>query len=99
MQRRAPADLDPETKGPALAAVLDVDNLVVVQRGNRDCLARLEGELFKLLDSGSPEVERLPYPMSQFEQAISEAEGRETAQPPATLPTDPDPSGGPQIRR
>ncbi|ANP47123.1 alpha/beta fold hydrolase [Candidatus Viadribacter manganicus] len=29
-----------------------------------------------------------------FEQAISEAEGREAPQPPATQPSDPDPSGG-----
>lgn len=36
--------------------------------------------------------------LGAFEQAISEAEGREAAQPPTTQPNDPDPSGGPQIR-
>jgi pimeloyl-ACP methyl ester carboxylesterase len=41
----------------------------------------------------------VPALLGAFEQAISEAEGRQAAQPPATQPADPDPSGGPQIRR
>ncbi|MGQ0533321.1 MAG: alpha/beta fold hydrolase [Caulobacteraceae bacterium] len=36
--------------------------------------------------------------LAAFEQAISEAEGRETAQPPAMQPADPDPAGGPTLR-
>lgn len=40
----------------------------------------------------------VPALLGAFEQAISEAEGREAAQPPTTQPADPDPSGGPQIQ-
>ncbi len=40
----------------------------------------------------------VPALLGAFEQAISEAEGREAAQPPATQPQDPDPSGGPTLR-
>ena len=36
--------------------------------------------------------------LGAFEQAISEAEGREAAQPPATQPSDPDPAGGPTLQ-
>ncbi len=41
----------------------------------------------------------VPALLDAFEQAISEAEGRESAQPPATQPSDPDPTGGPNLRR
>lgn len=41
----------------------------------------------------------VPALLGAFEQAISEAEGRQAARPPAIRPADPDPSGGPQIRR
>lgn len=40
----------------------------------------------------------VPALLGAFEQAISEAEGRETAQPPTDQPRDPDPSGGPSLR-
>lgn len=40
----------------------------------------------------------VPALLGAFEQAISEAEGREAAQPPATQAPDPDPSGGPTLR-
>lgn len=40
----------------------------------------------------------VPSLLGAFEQAISEAEGREPAQPPAAQPTDPDPAGGPTLR-
>jgi len=40
----------------------------------------------------------VPALLTAFEQAISEAEGRETAAPPATA-QDPDPAGGPALRR
>jgi pimeloyl-ACP methyl ester carboxylesterase len=40
----------------------------------------------------------VPALLEAFEQAISEAEGHEAAAPPATQPTDPDPSGGPTLR-
>jgi pimeloyl-ACP methyl ester carboxylesterase len=40
----------------------------------------------------------VPALLGAFEQAIAEAEGRETAQPPATQPPDPDPAGGPSLR-
>lgn len=40
----------------------------------------------------------VPALIGAFEQAISEAEGREAAQPPATQPSDPDPNGGPTLR-
>lgn len=40
----------------------------------------------------------VPALLAAFEQAISEAEGREAARPPATQPTDPDPAGGPTLR-
>jgi len=41
----------------------------------------------------------VPALLAAFEQAISEAEGRETAQPPAVQPADPDPAGGPALRQ
>lgn len=40
----------------------------------------------------------VPALLGAFEQAISEAEGREAAQPPAAQPSDPDPNGGPTLR-
>ena len=40
----------------------------------------------------------VPALLGAFEQAISEAEGREAAQPPAAQAHDPDPSGGPTLR-
>ncbi|MGD9982078.1 MAG: alpha/beta fold hydrolase [Hyphomonadaceae bacterium] len=40
----------------------------------------------------------VPALLGAFEQAISEAEGRQSAQPPATQPPDPDPQGGPSLR-
>ncbi len=40
----------------------------------------------------------VPALVGAFEQAISEAEGRQAARPPATQPTDPDPAGGPSLR-
>jgi pimeloyl-ACP methyl ester carboxylesterase len=41
----------------------------------------------------------VPALLGAFEQAISEAEGREAAQPPAVQAPDPDPQGGPTLRR
>ncbi|MBL8545795.1 MAG: alpha/beta hydrolase [Hyphomonadaceae bacterium] len=41
----------------------------------------------------------VPALLDAFEHAISEAEGRESAQPPETQPDDPDPEGGPILRR
>jgi pimeloyl-ACP methyl ester carboxylesterase len=41
----------------------------------------------------------VPALLGAFEQAISEAEGREGAQPPAAQPPDPDPQGGPTLRQ
>jgi pimeloyl-ACP methyl ester carboxylesterase len=40
----------------------------------------------------------VPALLGAFEQAITEAEGREAAQPPVTQPADPDPAGGPILR-
>jgi pimeloyl-ACP methyl ester carboxylesterase len=40
----------------------------------------------------------VPALLGAFEQAISEAEGRERAEPPALQPPDPDPQGGPSLR-
>ena len=40
----------------------------------------------------------VPALLAAVEQAISEAEGRENAAPPATAPADPDPTGGPALR-
>lgn len=40
----------------------------------------------------------VPALLGAFERAISEAEGREAAQPPATQPSDPAPAGGPSLR-
>lgn len=40
----------------------------------------------------------VPDLLSAFEQAISEAEGREAARPPALQAADPDPRGGPALR-
>jgi pimeloyl-ACP methyl ester carboxylesterase len=40
----------------------------------------------------------VPALLAAFEQAISEAEGRENAEPPATQAPDPDPQGGPSLR-
>jgi pimeloyl-ACP methyl ester carboxylesterase len=41
----------------------------------------------------------VPALLGAFEQAISEAEGRETAQPPVVQAADPDPQGGPTLRQ
>lgn len=41
----------------------------------------------------------VPGLVQAMEQAIAEAEGRTNAQPPAIQPPDPDPAGGPAIRR
>jgi pimeloyl-ACP methyl ester carboxylesterase len=41
----------------------------------------------------------VPALLQAMEQAISEAEGREPAQPPATQPPDPDPAAGPVLRQ
>ncbi len=40
----------------------------------------------------------VPALLQAFEQAISEAEGREPAQPPSTRPPDPDPGQGPTLQ-
>lgn len=40
----------------------------------------------------------VPALLGAFEQAIAEAEGRESAQPPAMQAADPDPAGGPALR-
>jgi pimeloyl-ACP methyl ester carboxylesterase len=40
----------------------------------------------------------VPALLVAFEQAIAEAEGRESPQPPAAQPNDPDPAGGPSLR-
>lgn len=40
----------------------------------------------------------VPALLEAVEQAISEAEGREAAQPPATQPADPDPAAGPALQ-
>lgn len=40
----------------------------------------------------------VPALLGAFEQAISEAEGRAAAQPPATQPSDPDAAGGPTLQ-
>lgn len=40
----------------------------------------------------------VPALIGSFEQAIAEAEGRETAEPPAAQPADPDPAGGPTLQ-
>lgn len=40
----------------------------------------------------------VPALLGAFEQAISEAEGRRSAQPPATQPSDPDPAHGPALQ-
>ena len=40
----------------------------------------------------------VPALLEAFEQAIAEAEGRDTATPPATQPPDPDRSGGPTLQ-
>jgi pimeloyl-ACP methyl ester carboxylesterase len=82
---------------------------IVFVHGDNDTFVPLEAEQRIAAEYGHTLVEVqggdhflnaccVPALLGAFEQAISEAEGRQAAQPPAIQPSDPDPTGGPSLR-
>ncbi len=101
-------------QGPQLPAVWDalrgLRQPVVFVHGDNDTFVPLEADQRIASEYGHTLISVpggdhflnaccVPALLGAFEQAISEAEGREPADPPAAGATDPDPSGGPQIRQ
>jgi pimeloyl-ACP methyl ester carboxylesterase len=77
----------------------DADTFVPIQADQR--IASEYGHTLVTVPGGDHFLNACCVPglVQAMEQAISEAEGRSAAHPPAIQPPDPDPTGGPAIRR
>ena len=76
MQRRAPPDLDAEAEGAAAAALVDVEDLVVVDRAQSATVSRrLLGQAIEHRGGGAAQVEGFPDPMRELEQPVAEPVG------------------------